>query len=82
MPFVLCEDKKEIDFFLKFFPTTLIEKIVDETNAYAARSIVRQTDKIWVPTTNPDMALLRIHVIFSVLGVPSYTMAWKSAWRL
>lgn len=32
MPFVLGEDKKEIDFFLKFFPTTLIEKIVDETN--------------------------------------------------
>lgn len=72
--FVLGEDKKELDFFLKFFPTTLIEKIVDETNAYAARSIVRRPDKIWVPTTIPEMkAFLGIQVIFSILGVPSYT---------
>ncbi|XP_061175613.1 piggyBac transposable element-derived protein 4-like [Saccostrea echinata] len=79
--FVLDEDKKELDFFLKFFPTTLIEKIVEETNGYAARSIVTRPDKIWVPTTIPEkMAFLGIHIIFSVLGVPSYTLAWKSTW--
>lgn len=79
--FVLGEDKKELDFFLKFFPTTLIKKIVDETNAYAARSIVRRPVKMWVQTTIQEMlAFLGIHTIFSVLGVPSYTMAWKSTW--
>jgi hypothetical protein len=31
--FQLNEEKKEIDFFHKFFPVSLVEKIIAETNA-------------------------------------------------
>lgn len=34
--FVLEEHKKQLDFFHKFFPVSLIDKIVEETNQYAA----------------------------------------------
>jgi hypothetical protein len=37
--FQLNEEKKEIDFFHKFFPVSLVEKIVAETNAYAGKCI-------------------------------------------
>jgi hypothetical protein len=47
--------KKEIDFFHKFFPVSLVEKIVAETNAYAVRCIQVRPDKVWVPTTFPEM---------------------------
>lgn len=34
-----------------------------------------------VPTTFLEMmAFLGIHVIFSVIAIPSYTMAWMSQW--
>jgi hypothetical protein len=37
--FQLNEEKKEIDYFHKFFPVSLVEKIVAETNAYAVKCI-------------------------------------------
>jgi hypothetical protein len=59
----------------------LVEKIVAETNAYAVRCIQVRPDKVWVPTTFPEMmAFLGIHVVFSIVGIPSYTLAWKSSW--
>jgi hypothetical protein len=77
----LNEEKKEIDFFHKFFPVSLVEKIVAETNAYAVKCIQVRPDKVWVPTTFPEMmAFLGIHVLFSIVGIPSYTLAWKSTW--
>jgi hypothetical protein len=33
----------------------LVEKIVAETNAYAVRCIQVRPDKVWVPTTFPEM---------------------------
>ena len=79
--FQLNEEKKEIDFFHKFFPVSLVEKIVAETNAYAVKCIQVRPDKVWVPTTFPEMmAFLGIHVVFSIVGIPSYTLAWKSTW--
>ncbi|XP_061186830.1 piggyBac transposable element-derived protein 5-like [Saccostrea echinata] len=77
--FVLEEDKKELDFFHRFFPVSLVDNIVEETNQYAARCIEARLDKIWTPTTFLEMmAFLGIHLVFSVLGVPSYTLPWKS----
>ena len=79
--FQLNEEKKEIDFLHKFFPVSLVEKIVAETNAYAVKCIQVRPDKVWVPTTFPEMmAFLGIHVVFSIVGIPSYTLAWKSTW--
>jgi hypothetical protein len=49
--FQLNEEKKEIE----FFPVSLVEKIVAETNAYAVRCIQVRPDKVWVPTTFPEM---------------------------
>jgi hypothetical protein len=45
----------KIDFFHKFFPVSLVEKIIAETNAYAVRCIQVRPDKVWVPTTFPEM---------------------------
>jgi hypothetical protein len=53
--FQLNEEKKEIDFFHKFFSVSLVEKIVAETNAYAVKCIQVRPDKVWVPTTFPEM---------------------------
>lgn len=76
--FQLNEEKKEIDFFHKFFPVSLVEKIIAETNAYAVRCIQVRPDKVWVPTTFPEMmAFLGIHVVFSIVGIPSYTLTWE-----
>ena len=44
--FQLNEEKKEIDYFRKFFPVSLVEKIVAETNAYAVRCIQVRPDKV------------------------------------
>ena len=75
--FQLNEEKKEIDYFRKFFPVSLVEKIVAETNAYAVRCIQVRPDKVWVPTTFPEMmAFLGIHVVFSIVGIPSYTLEY------
>jgi hypothetical protein len=52
----------------------LVEKIVAETNAYAVRCIQVRPDKVWVPTTFPEMmAFLGI----SIVGIPSYTLTWE-----
>jgi hypothetical protein len=68
-------------FVHKFFPVSLVEKIVAETNAYAVKCIQVRPDKVWVPTTFAEMmAFLGIHVVFSTVGIPSYTLAWKSTW--
>ncbi|KAJ8322108.1 hypothetical protein KUTeg_000579 [Tegillarca granosa] len=69
--FELGPEKKELDFFLKFFPSTLIEKLVMETNSYAEKTnaTARKPDQGWVPTTFIEMmAFLGIHLIFSVIG--------------
>lgn len=74
-------ENKELDFFYQFFPPSLIEELVLETNKYAARCIQIKPDKLWVDTTYDEiMAFLGMHVIFSVLGLPTYTLAWKSSW--
>ncbi len=81
--FTLDRENKEIDFFHHFFPTSLVNNIVIETNAYAQRCIAVRQDKCWTPTSIPEMmAFLGIHVVFSIIGLPTYTLAWKSAWPL
>ncbi|CAC5376471.1 unnamed protein product [Mytilus coruscus] len=76
--FNLEKEKKAIDFFHKFFPFALVEKLVEETNSYARKCILTKPDKVWVETTALEMmAFLGIHVVCSVLGVPNYALAWK-----
>ncbi|KAJ8322104.1 hypothetical protein KUTeg_000575 [Tegillarca granosa] len=47
--FELGPEKKKLDFFLKFFPSTLIEKLVMETNSYAEKTnaTARKPDQGW-----------------------------------
>ncbi|KAJ8316330.1 hypothetical protein KUTeg_006344 [Tegillarca granosa] len=47
--FELGPEKKELDFFLKFFPSTLIEKLVMETNSYAEKTnaTARKPEQGW-----------------------------------
>lgn len=79
--FQLEEDKRELDFFHNFFPIALVEAIVLETNRYAAKCIQEKPDKLWVDTTFDEMmAFLGMHILFSVIGIPTYSLAWKSTW--
>ncbi|KAJ8316765.1 hypothetical protein KUTeg_005711 [Tegillarca granosa] len=62
--FELGPQKKEIDFFSKFFTTSIVEKLVTETNSYAEKmnSVAAKPDKKWVPTFVQEMmAFLGIH---------------------
>ena len=73
------EGKKEIDFFFKFFSLALIESFVNQTNGYAARCIQEKADSLWEPTTIDEMmAFLGIHLVMSILGLPEYSLAWRS----
>jgi hypothetical protein len=63
--FQLNEEKKEIDFFHKFFPVSLVEKIIAETNAYAVRCIqdassFRFINIRWVKTLKFAVIVVRI----------------------
>ncbi|KAJ8301049.1 LOW QUALITY PROTEIN: hypothetical protein KUTeg_022568 [Tegillarca granosa] len=63
--FELGPEKNELDFLSKFFPTTLVERLVTETNNYADKLIIQKPDKGWIPTFFQEMmAFLGIHVIF------------------
>lgn len=53
--FNLEKEKKAIDFFHKFFPFALVEKLVEETNSYARKCILTKPDKVWVETTALEM---------------------------
>ena len=74
--FVLDENCTELDFFLKFLPLTLLDHIVQETNAYAARCIQEQADRQWYDTKRSDMmAYFGLIVVMSIISVPSYILA-------
>jgi hypothetical protein len=79
--FDLAAEAREIDFFLKFFPDELIDLLVKETNEYAERCILQKPDKLWKPVTSREIkACLGIHVIMSVIQVPSYSVLWTQKW--
>lgn len=79
--FILGSDNKEIDFFYKFFPQALVNKIVEETNAYAEKCIEAKPDRHWSATNAQEMmAFLGIYVVLSIICLPSYTLAWKTVW--
>ncbi|KAJ8319609.1 hypothetical protein KUTeg_002838 [Tegillarca granosa] len=72
--FEMGPNKKEKDFWGKFFPESLVTKLVEETNKYAKKvnSTAAKPDTKWVPTCFLEiMAFLGIHVIFLVIGLPS-----------
>ena len=79
--FVLDGNCTELDFFLKFLPLTFIDRIVQETNEYAARCIQEKADSLWYDTNRSEMmAYFGLMVVMSIISVPSYTLAWKSVW--
>jgi hypothetical protein len=77
--FVLDETAREIDFFLRFFPIEILQLLVDETNSYAGKQISEKPDPKWSPTSVAEMkAFLGIHVVFSVMQIPEYKIAWNT----
>jgi hypothetical protein len=76
----LEDNQQEKDFFNKFFPRELIEKITTETNNYATKCIEEKPDPKWKPTNvtsissavNPSNSLslsLESQSIFSIKHV-------------
>ena len=79
--FKMEAENQELDFFHQFFPVSLVEELVLQTNKYAAKCIQNKRDKMWVDTTFDEMmAYLGMHVLFSVIGLPTYSLAWKTTW--
>jgi len=79
--FRLEPEKKEKDFFYKFFPESVFEHLVEETNGYAERCIQDKPDPKWRVTNLLEMmAFIGIHLIMSVVPFPSYTQAWTKQW--
>lgn len=74
-----CEN--EIDFFLQFFSGQLIERLVLETNEYARSCCSEKPDSKWKETNVPELsAFLGLHVVFSILGLTSYSLGWITQW--
>ena len=79
--FTLDDDKREIDFFNKFFPRELVEKLVLETNNYADKCIAQRPDSRWKPTNCTEiLAFIGLHLVMSIVQLPSYTLGWKQMW--
>jgi hypothetical protein len=79
--FTLEDNQQEKDFFNKFFPRELIEKITTETNNYATKCIEEKPDPKWKPTNVTEiLAFIGLHVVMSVIQLPSYTLCWKQMW--
>jgi hypothetical protein len=77
----LEDNQQEKDFFNKFFPRELIEKITTETNNYATKCIEKPDPK-WKPTNVTEiLAFIGLHVVMSVIQLPSYTLGWKQMER-
>jgi hypothetical protein len=73
--FTLEDNQQEKDFFNKFFPRELIEKITTETNNYATKCIEEKPDPKWKPTNVTEiLAFIGLHVVMSVIQLPSYTL--------
>ena len=77
--FEMGPEKNEKDFFQKFFPDHLVQRIVLETNNYATKMIAEKADPKWHPTTLAEMyAFLGIFVIFSIMQIPKFSIAWNT----
>lgn len=60
--------KTEKDFFMEFFPNSLVEKIVFETNNYARKMTEQKPDPKWSETNMAEIwAFLGIFVVLSVM---------------
>lgn len=72
--------RTEKDFFLQFFPENLVERLVTETNNYAKHMAEERPDAKWTETNLTEMwAFLGIFMIFSIMQVPKYSIAWGSS---
>ena len=79
--FQFTADKRELDFFLKFFVPELFKNLAIETNYYAAVQIGVKPDNTWRPTDETEMrAFVGIHMLMAVVEMPCYKMYWSSDW--
>jgi hypothetical protein len=67
----------------EFFPDSLVERLVTETNIsnnYAKQMTEEKPDGKWTETNLTEMwAFLEIFMIFSIMQVPKYSIAWGSS---
>ena len=73
---------REIDYFKKFMPTSLIKLAVEETNKYAEfhqRHIAKKTNVHWLPTTLTELrAYFGLLIMMGVDRKTSVTDYWSS----
>ena len=62
-----------LDYFSKFFPDTLLEAIVDQTNLYSVQKSLKSVD------TNVDKmkTLIGMEILMGIIKSPSYCKYWS-----
>ena len=62
-----------LDYFSKFFPDTLLEAIVDQTNLYSVQKSLKSVD------TNVDKmkTLIGMEILMGIIKSPSYCNYWS-----
>ena len=62
-----------LDYFSKFFPDTLLEAIVDQTNLYSVQKSLKSAD------TNVDKmkTLIGMEILMGIIKSPSYCKYWS-----
>jgi len=77
--FTLPSEANEVGFLMKFFSDEVLDDIVAETNRYATACISKKPDPLWQPITTDELkAFFGLHVLLSVIPMPSYKMAWTT----
>ena len=66
-----------LDYFSKFFPDTLLEAIVDQTNLSSAQKSLKSVD------TNVDemKTLIGMEIFMGIIKSPSYRNYWSRSLR-
>lgn len=77
----LQETASELDYFQLYFPVGLFEKIVNETNKFAAEQNVDHdiVDVNWIETSVAEMsAFLGMLIIMGIMKAPDYSFYWSN----
>jgi hypothetical protein len=77
----LQETAPELDYFQLYFPVGLFEKIVSETNKFAAKQHFDNeiSDANWTETSVPEMsAFLGMLIFMGIIKAPDYSFYWSN----
>lgn len=76
---ILDKEKNEVDFLNLIFSEEIYQLLVVQTNLYAELCTATKPDDKWRPVTMEEMkAFIGIHVVMSVIQLPTYKQYWTT----